>query len=60
MMKKMILLSLILMLQGCVLTKVATVPMRVTGAVASIIPGVGNTIHDGIDGAAAVVDDVPF
>ncbi|MGZ8160794.1 MAG: DUF6726 family protein, partial [Methylobacter sp.] len=28
-------------LQGCVLTKVASVPMRLGGAVVSIVPGVG-------------------
>ncbi|HZV81779.1 MAG TPA: DUF6726 family protein [Geobacteraceae bacterium] len=54
------LIGLVFMLQGCVLTKVVTVPMRVTGAVVSIVPGVGNSMHDGIDSAAAVVDDVPL
>jgi hypothetical protein len=49
-----------LALQGCVITKVVSVPMRVTGAVVSIVPGVGNTMHDGIDTAADVVDDVPL
>ena len=47
-------------LQGCVLTKVATVPMRLGGAVVSIVPGVGNSAHDAIDDAAEVVDDVPI
>ena len=37
-----------LLLQGCVLTKLVSVPMRVTGAVLSIVPVVGNTAHDGI------------
>lgn len=45
---------------GCVLTKVATVPMRVGGAAASLLPGVGNTVHDAIDKAAAAVDEVPI
>ena len=49
-----------LLLQGCVLTKLVSVPMRVTGAVISIIPVVGNTAHDGIDEAADIVDDVPL
>lgn len=48
------------MLQGCVLTKLVSVPMRVTGAVVSIVPGVGNTVHSGIDSAADAVDDVPI
>jgi len=36
------------------------VPMRVTGAVLSIVPVVGNTAHDGIDEAADIVDEVPL
>ncbi len=47
-------------LQGCVLTKIATVPMRLGGAVVSIVPVVGNTAHDAIDEAAETVDDVPI
>ncbi len=47
-------------LQGCVLTKIASVPMRLGGAVVSIVPGVGNTAHDAIDEAAETVDDVPI
>ena len=49
-----------LLLQGCVLTKLVSVPMRVAGAVISIIPVAGNTAHDGIDTAADVVDDLPL
>ncbi|MGZ8143384.1 MAG: DUF6726 family protein [Methylosarcina sp.] len=48
------------LLQGCVLTKIATVPMRVVGAVVSIVPVAGNSAHDAIDGAAEAVDDVPI
>lgn len=47
-------------LQGCVLTKIASVPMRLGGAVISIVPGVGNTAHDAIDVAAEKVDDIPI
>jgi hypothetical protein len=47
-------------LQGCVLTKIASVPMRLGGAVVSIVPGVGNTAHDAIDKAAEGVDDIPI
>ncbi|GLI38264.1 hypothetical protein KI811_17030 [Geobacter hydrogenophilus] len=60
MIRMMIIMGMLLMLQGCVLTKLVSVPMRVTGAVISIIPVAGNTIHDGIDSAADVVDDVPI
>lgn len=48
------------LLQGCVLTKVATVPMRLGGAVISVVPGVGNSAHDAIDEAAEKVDDIPI
>jgi len=57
---KITLLSLLLTLSGCFLTKIVTVPMRLGGAVVSIVPGVGNQVHDVIDGAAEVVDDVPI
>lgn len=49
-----------LLLQGCILTKVVSVPMRVVGAAVSIIPVAGNTAHDGIDAAADIVDDLPL
>ena len=58
--KLLTVVSLALLLQGCVLTKLVSVPMRVTGAVLSIIPVVGNAAHDGIDEAAEIVDDVPL
>ncbi|MFT6908249.1 MAG: hypothetical protein ACJAS1_004945 [Oleiphilaceae bacterium] len=51
---------LVTQLNGCFLTKIVTVPMRIGGAVISIIPVVGNTAHDAIDGAAEVVDDIPI
>ena len=44
---------------GCYATKVVSVPMRVTGAVASAVPIVGNTAHDLIDEAADAVDAFP-
>lgn len=60
MLKFMGIVLMALLLQGCVLTKLVSVPMRVTGAVLSIVPVVGNTAHDGIDEAADIVDDVPL
>jgi len=51
---------LALSLSGCVLTKIVTVPMRLAGAVVSIIPVAGDTAHDTIDEAAETVDDLPF
>lgn len=59
---KLFALSLLMatVLSGCVLTKVASVPMRLGGAVVSIVPGVGNSMHDAIDTAADTVDDIPL
>lgn len=45
---------------GCVFTKVVTVPMRVVGAVASVIPVAGDAAHVVIDEAAEKVDKLPF
>jgi len=54
------LLLLLLGLSGCFLTKVATVPMRVGGAVVSVVPVIGNPVHDAIDTAADAVDALPL
>ena len=54
------LLLLLFGLSGCLLTKVVTVPMRVGGAVASVVPVVGNPVHEAIDTAADAVDALPF
>ena len=45
---------------GCLLTKIVTVPMRLVGAVVSIVPVAGNTAHEVIDEAAETVDELPF
>jgi hypothetical protein len=58
--KLILLITWTLLLQGCILTKVVTVPMRLGGAVISVVPGVGNTIDGSIDTAADVVDEVPI
>ncbi|MCD6060580.1 MAG: hypothetical protein K0R03_679 [Moraxellaceae bacterium] len=47
-------------LSGCFLTKVVTVPMRVVGAVVSIVPVAGNTVNDVVQKAANTVDDIPL
>ncbi len=47
-------------LSGCFLTKLVTVPMRLVGAVVSIIPVAGNTANKAIQTAADTVDDVPL
>ena len=45
---------------GCLLTKIVTVPMRLVGAVLSIVPVAGNTAHEAIDEAAEMVDEIPL
>jgi hypothetical protein len=47
-------------LSGCFFTKIVTVPMRVGGAIVSVVPVAGNVAHDGIDTAADAVDALPF
>ncbi len=60
-MKKLIILSLgILYLSGCVFTKVVTVPMRVTGAVISVIPVVGDGVDSILGASADVIDAIPI
>jgi len=54
------LLLLLFGLSGCLLTKVVTVPMRVGGAVVSVVPVVGNPAHEAIDTAADAMDSLPF
>lgn len=47
-------------LSGCFLTKIVTVPMRVVGAVVSVVPVAGNLGNDVIQKAANTVDDIPL
>ena len=47
-------------LSGCVLTKVVTVPMRVTGSVISVIPVVGDGIDEVLGQSADVIDLIPI
>jgi len=58
--KLLLLLLLGVQLSGCFLTKVVTVPMRITGAVISIVPVVVNTADDVVDKAADTVDEIPI
>ena len=58
-MKKLIALSLsILLLSSCVFTKVVTVPIRVTGAVVSVIPIVGEGVNGVLGVSADVIDAI--
>jgi len=47
-------------LSGCFLTKIVTVPMRVVGAVASVVPIVGDAVDESIEAVADAVDDIPL
>ena len=55
-----LLFAMIFLLSGCFLTKVVTVPMRVGGAIISVVPICGDTIDEAIDEAADLVDEVPL
>ena len=60
-MKRLISLTvLIVFLSGCVFTKVVTVPMRVTGAVVSVIPVVGDGVNNVLDTSADIIDAIPI
>ena len=58
--KCLLLLVVLVLLSGCVFTKVVTVPMRVGGAVISVVPGVGNMVDKPIDKTADEIDDIPL
>ena len=59
-MKLVVLVMIAIYLGGCVLTKLITVPMRLGGAVISIIPVAGNVADGAIDEAADAIDKVPI
>ena len=59
-MKKLIIVIVALYISGCVFTKVITVPLRVSGALISVIPVVGNQIDDVINAQADVIDALPY
>ena len=50
------LLALLMGMYGCAVTKVATVPLRVSGAVISVVPVIGNTADKLIDTTADIID----
>lgn len=53
-------LLLLFLLSGCVVTKVLTVPIRITGAVISVIPVAGNKIDSAMDKYADKIDEAPI
>ena len=59
-MKKLIIVIVALYISGCVFTKLVTVPLRVSGALISVVPIVGNQIDDVINAQADVIDELPY
>ena len=60
-MKKLSIIVLVaLFVSGCVLTKVVTVPLRVSGAIASAVPFIGNEVDEVIDKSADAIDQLPY
>ena len=57
---KSVLILLMLFSYGCVVTKVVTVPLRVGGALISVVPLVGEQMDEAIDKAADTIDDIPI
>ena len=46
---------------GCFLTRFVTMPMRLVGAVCSIVPlGPGDIAHSAVDEAADWLDEIPI
>jgi len=56
----LVLLMSVTLLSGCVLTKVVTVPMRVAGAVVSVVPIVGDAVDETIEEVADGIDEIPL
>ena len=47
-------------LSGCIMTKVITVPMRVTGSVISVVPFIGDGVENVIGKSADLIDAIPI
>ena len=60
-MKKLFVIVFVaLFVSGCVLTKVVTVPLRVSGSLISVVPIVGNQIDEVIGQSADLIDELPY
>ncbi len=60
-MKKLFIIVIVaLFISGCFLTKVVTVPMRVTGAIISVVPAIANGVEDVIVKSADAIDAIPI
>ena len=60
-MKKLFIIVVVaIFASGCVLTKLVTAPLRVSGAIISVVPIVGNQIDEVIDQSADLIDELPY
>ena len=60
-MKKLFIIVIVaLFISGCVLTKVLTVPMRVTAAVISVVPPIASAAENVIVKSADLIDAIPI
>ena len=60
-MKKLFIIVIVaLFVSGCILTKIVTVPMRVTAAVISVVPAIANGVEDVILTSADAIDAIPI
>ena len=60
-MKKLFIIVIVaLFVSGCILTKVVTVPMRVTAAVISVVPAIANGVEGVILTTADAIDTIPI
>ena len=60
-MKKLFIIVIVaIFISGCVLTKVLTVPMRVTAAVISVVPAIANGVEGVILTSADAIDTIPI
>jgi hypothetical protein len=53
-------LILLLLLTGCLVTKVVTIPMRAVGEVVGLVPVVGGVVEGAVDTTAFAADLAPF
>lgn len=58
--QSIVVIILAALLSGCVFTKIVTVPMRVGGAVISVVPVAGNVADEVVDTTADAIDTVPL
>ena len=57
---KLFIIIIIPLLSGCLMTKVVTVPMRVSGSIISAVPVVGDAVDEVIDTTADAIDIIPL